>query len=99
MPIIDLSIPIENDVPSDPPALLPHIEYFDHIGCIPEFLENFPGLTAEELPNGESWSHERITLSTHSGTHMDAPFHFATTMDKGRRARTIDELPLEWCMK
>ena len=99
MQIIDLSIPIENGVPSDPPALLPHIEYFDHKGCIPEFLQNFPGLTAADLPNGESWSHERITLSTHSGTHMDAPWHFASTMDGGVRARTIDELPLEWCLQ
>ncbi len=99
MRVIDLSIPIENGVPSDPPALLPNIEYFTHKGCIPEFLENFPGLTEAELPNGEAWSHERITLSTHSGTHMDAPYHFATTMDRGQRARTIDELPLEWCLQ
>jgi len=40
---------------------------------------------------------ETITVSTHNGTHMDAPYHYHSTMDKGARAITIDEVPLEWC--
>ncbi|MDC0544262.1 cyclase family protein, partial [Alphaproteobacteria bacterium] len=27
----------------------------------------------------------------------DAPYHYHSTMDNGRRAITIDEVPLEWC--
>ena len=34
---------------------------------------------------------------THNGTHLDAPYHYASTMDKGKKAMTIDEVPLEWC--
>ena len=34
---------------------------------------------------------------THNGTHLDAPYHFHSTMDAGKRAITIDEVPLEWC--
>jgi arylformamidase len=32
---------------------------------------------------------ERINLTTHSGTHLDAPYHFIAGM------RTIDQMPLE----
>ena len=86
-------------VPSDPPELLPRIEYLDHKSMVPLFLSTFPGLMEDQLPDGEAWASEMISLSTHSGTHMDAPWHFATTMDGGRPARTIDQIPLEWCLQ
>jgi len=42
---------------------------------------------------------ERVELITHNGTHLDAPYHFASTMNGGERAITIDEVPLDWCMR
>jgi kynurenine formamidase len=51
------------------------------------------------LPDGEAWAIERIQLITHNGTHLDAPYHFASTMNGGERAITIDEVPLEWCFQ
>lgn len=56
----------------------------------------FPGLTEEQLPHREAWAVESITLSTHNGTHVDAPWHYASTMNRGQRAWTIDEVPLDW---
>ncbi len=38
-------------------------------------------------------------MTTHSGTHLDAPYHFASTMNHGERAITIDEVPLDWCFQ
>jgi kynurenine formamidase len=38
-----------------------------------------------------------LQISTHNGTHLDAPYHFHSTMNNGERAITIDEVPLEWC--
>lgn len=99
MRIVDLSIPIETGVPSDPPDLLPQIEYVDHRQSIPTYLSLFPGLSEADLPNGEAWAGERVQLSTHSGTHMDAPWHFGSTMNGGARARTIDEIPLHYCFQ
>lgn len=99
MRMIDLSIPIEMGVPSDPPELMPKIDYLDHRGSAQHFLSNFPGLTEEQLPAGEGWAGEFVQLSTHSGTHMDAPWHYASTMDGGAPARTIDQIPLEWCFQ
>jgi kynurenine formamidase len=39
---------------------------------------------------------ETLTLTTHDTTHLDAPWHFHPTSE-GKPARTIDEIPLEWC--
>ncbi|QIS20522.1 cyclase family protein [Nocardia terpenica] len=95
--LIDISVALRGGIASDPPGLLPTIEYFDHRDTVADVLAYFPGLRAEELPDGEGWAVERVTMSTHNGTHLDAPYHFASTMDHGRRAATIDEVPLEWC--
>jgi kynurenine formamidase len=81
---VDLSVALENDVPADAPLLnKPKIAYVDHEQSLPDLLASFPGLTKEELPNGEAWAVEKIELTTHNGTHLDAPYHFASTMDKG----------------
>ena len=94
---IDLSIYLETEVISDPPGMQPEITYIDHETGVKGMVASFPGLTAEELPDAEGWAVETIKLSTHNGTHLDAPYHFASTMNGGERAITIDEVPLEWC--
>jgi kynurenine formamidase len=97
--IIDLSVPLENDVPADPPGLEPSIEYLAHGESVPVLQKFFSGLTREDLPDGEGWAIERIELTTHNGTHLDAPWHYASTMDGGKAAATIDEIPLDWCYR
>ncbi|MFS0737130.1 cyclase family protein [Sphingomonas sp. 1P06PA] len=97
--IVDLSIYLENDVISDPPAYRPRIDYIDHKMSVPEITGFFPGLAESDLPDGEAWAIERVELITHNGTHLDAPYHFASTMDRGERAITIDEVPLDWCFQ
>ena len=50
----------------------------------------------EVFRNREGWATETITrLGTHDSTHVDAPWHYNSTI-RGERAQTIDELPLEW---
>jgi kynurenine formamidase len=97
--LIDLSIFLENDVVSDPPVYRPRIHYIDHKTSAKEMTAFFPGLTQADLPDGEAWAIERIELITHNGTHLDAPYHFASTMNQGERAITIDEVPLDWCLQ
>ena len=100
---VDLSIYLENDVLSDPPAYAPKIEYFNHQNTFEQIAPFFPGLRKEDLPDGEGWAVERVELITHNGTHLDAPYHFHSTMDAAlgekKRAITIDEVPLEWCFQ
>ena len=96
---IDISAPLQNDVPADPPGLGPKIEYIDHRQSLPQILPFFPGLRQEDLPDGQGWAVERVQLTTHNGTHLDAPWHYHPTMNEGERAWTIDEVPLEWCFQ
>ena len=99
MRIIDLSVPLENDVAADPPGFGPAIQYLGHKDTISSLQMAFAGLKPEDLPDGEGWAIEAIKLSTHNGTHLDAPWHYASTMDNGKRAITIDEVPLDWCYR
>ena len=96
--IIDLSVALEVGVASDPPQMLPQIEYHDHANTVDKMTAYFPGLARDHLPGGEGWAVETLTISTHNGTHLDAPYHFHSTMNNGERAITIDEVPLEWCL-
>lgn len=95
---VDLSVPLETGIVSDPEIMLPEVEYMDHAATAKQLCSFFPGLTENQLPNGEGWAIERLTVSTHNGTHLDAPYHFHSTMNNGERAITIDEVPLEWCL-
>lgn len=96
--IIDISSTLQAGIASDPPVMLPQIEYFTHEQTVGDMTAFFPGLQREDLPGGDGWAVERLTVSTHNGTHLDAPYHHHSTMNKGERAITIDEFPLEWCM-
>ncbi|MEL7216133.1 MAG: cyclase family protein [Pseudomonadota bacterium] len=95
---IDISVPLEAGVASDPPIMLPEIDYLPHAATAEQVAGFFPGLTKEDLPGGEGWAVEFLRIASHNGTHLDAPYHHHSTMDGGQRAITIDEVPLEWCM-
>lgn len=97
--IIDISVCIENEIASDPEGYRPKITYMNHKQTFPQIEPFFPGLKKDELPNGELWAVEKVELLTHNGTHLDAPYHFHSTMDKGKKSFTIDEVPLEWCFQ
>src|ERR1700712_775690 len=101
---VDLSICIENDLISDPPFAIPEITYLNHSQTMERMQHFFPDLAPENLPEEAAWAIERIKLTTHNGTHMDAPYHFHPTMNHdliegGEPAATIDEIPLEWCFR
>jgi kynurenine formamidase len=97
--IVDLSIPLDNEIPADPPLQPVEIDYTEHDAGAAELAAAFPGLTVDELPEGKGWALERVRISTHNGTHLDAPWHYHPTQGGGAPALTIDEIPLDWCMR
>jgi hypothetical protein len=62
--LIDISVPLQNDVPADPPGNHPTIQYIDHQQGLPRMLQFFEGLKAADLPDGQGWAVEQVNLST-----------------------------------
>ncbi|MCA1685676.1 MAG: cyclase family protein [Planctomycetia bacterium] len=95
MRIIDLSAPIAPTPPDTPLFDRVEIKYSSHAegaAQIQALLHVPPRL----LRDGEGWAVEEITrLGTHSVTHVDAPWHYNSTI-RGEHADTVDALPLEW---
>jgi kynurenine formamidase len=94
--LIDLSVPLEHNAVSEPmPA---QIHYVRHDGEGLQQMQRFLGVRPEDLvySNGLGWAVEEVRAITHTGTHVDAPYHYGPTSE-GQPARTIDQIPLEWC--
>ncbi len=89
--IIDLSVPLDTLAKEPFP---PEIEYETHDQGA-EQAAGLLGLKASDFPDSQAWAVETVKLTTHTGTHVDAPWHYAAKT-AGKKSRTIDELPLEW---
>jgi kynurenine formamidase len=93
--VIDLSQNLSNSTSEFEP-LQHEIKYEDHTDSL-EFVKERWGLGPEHWRDGLVWAAEWVTLATHSGTHIDAPYHYHPTSG-GQPARTIEEVPLRWVM-
>ena len=90
--IIDLSVPVEES-PSEPiPIEIVRLSHEQTADIMCGFFE----CTKGDLQEGLGWANEISTLHSHAGTHLDAPWHYFPTSG-GKRSKTIDEIPLEWC--
>ena len=74
------------------------IHYVDHRTEGLDQMRQVFGVTAADLvpSGGLGWAVEQIQAVTHTGTHVDAPYHYGP-VSEGKPARRIDEVPLEWC--
>ncbi len=92
--IIDLSKPVKT-YPDDPFFMKVKISHTHHKSG--RFEVRFLGLPFRLFPKGfRGWANDTIKkMGVHSATHVDAPWHYGEECE-GRKARTVDELPLEW---
>ncbi len=60
------------------------------------FLLGIKRIRPGDFPQGMGIALEIFKSDTHSGTHLDAPWHYGPT-SAGLPAKTIDQVPLEWC--
>ena len=90
--IIDLSVPLTL---KGHRKRMPEITYLRHDET-PKMYADIYGMKPEDFPEGKYSASERIALGTHDTTHLDAPWHYYPTCG-GKPARTIDQIPLEWC--
>src|SRR5438132_1324455 len=94
--LIDLSVPLEHQASSEPlPAQIRYVRHDEGLRQMQQFF----GVRPEDLvySSGLGWAVEEVQAITHTGTHVDAPYHYGPTSE-GKPARTIDQVPLEWCL-
>ena len=76
---IDISVALDADLVSDPPMMAPQVTYLGHDATADQVASFFPGLTKDQLPDGEGWAIEMLQIATHNGTHLGCalppPFH------------------------
>lgn len=95
MKIVDLSKTIRYNQ-EDPWFMKVKIKHKPHARA--RWLIRLLGLPFRLFPKGfTGWADDTIVqMGVHATTHLDAPWHYAPTCD-GKPARTIDEVPLDWC--
>jgi kynurenine formamidase len=93
--LIDLSTGIEHQAVHEP--WKPSIDRIRHDVERLEWMERSFGVDRSQLTQsgGLGPAFEEVTAITHCGTHVDAPRHYGP-VSESRKAKTIDECPLEW---
>ncbi|MEM9821499.1 MAG: cyclase family protein [Bacteroidota bacterium] len=95
MRIIDLSKTIQYN-PGDPFFMKVKVKHKPHRKS--RWLIRAFGLPFRLFPKKfVGWADDEIQkMGVHSTTHIDAPWHYGPHC-MGQRAKTVDEIPLEWC--
>lgn len=98
MRIIDLSSPVDATGWEPDPVVHEIMTPAEGARHMSEEMRTHFGVEFDpaELPDQELLSLHTLTLTTHTGTHVDAPAHYGSTGPGGARPRTIDEMPLDW---
>lgn len=107
--IIDLSLPIDERAPEVHPfgiERLGHKPGVEHLNWMMmkrtckgkiSFWLGKRIIEPSDLPDEEFLSLETVHCPVHIGTHIDYSFHYGSKSE-GRASKTINELPLEWCL-
>lgn len=91
MPLIDLSLTIS---PNNSEPVPVEIDYISHeVGG--DMLGAPAGIDHHAFPDQMGLSIEFVKISTHTGTHVDAPLHYGP-YSEGKKSLSIAELPLDW---
>ena len=95
MKIVDLSKTIQYNT-DDPFFMKVKIKHKAHKKA--KWLIRYLGLPFKLFPKGfHGWADDTIKqMGVHATTHLDAPWHYGPFCE-GKKAKTIDEVPLEWC--
>jgi kynurenine formamidase len=86
--LIDLSVAVSPRGSEATPVRFRPVAHRDAPGLV--------GLCPGDFPDGMGVSTEVVELTTHTGTHLDAPLHYGP-VSGGLPARSVSEVPLDWC--
>ncbi len=91
MQLYDLSLSLAPNASEPAPVSIEYVSHEEGAGILGAPI----GLQASKWPDCIGLSTEKISLTSHTGTHLDAPLHYGPTCD-GVPSRSIEEVPLEW---
>ena len=75
-------------------VLVPKVEHITPEGAGADIMCLIFQCGKEHLPDGEGWGDEKLEISSHLGTHVDAPLHYGSRCE-GRPSRAIADIGLE----
>jgi kynurenine formamidase len=99
MKLVDLTRPLDPDDAEKLPEarrstpLFPLVKHIRPAAEGAAVMSQIFGCTTQDLPDGEGWGDEQVRMSTHLGTHVDAPLHYGSRCE-GRTARTIGDIDI-----
>lgn len=91
MKFYDLSLEIS---PNDSEPVPVEIDYISHQDGA-DILGKSIGIDHQSFPDQIGLTLEHVRLTSHTGTHIDAPLHYGP-VSEGKPAKSISELPLAW---
>ncbi|MFJ9445095.1 cyclase family protein [Kitasatospora sp. NPDC101235] len=98
MKIIDISVAVDAQAWEPDPVIHEIMTPAQGAEHMAEEMKEFGlEISPSDLPNGELLSIDTLKLTSHTGTHVDAPSHYGSSVTYGDGVpRTIDQLPLDW---
>jgi kynurenine formamidase len=90
--ILDLSVPIRSQSME---WYEQTVEQFSAEETGRRYAKRF-GISVKLLPTPNLWPADEVSCSSHAGTHVNAPWHYAPIVES-QPAKTIDQVPLERC--
>ena len=85
---------VPKEFPRFDKIVAPEITYLSPAVEGKEIMMRIYGCPAEDLPDGEGYGSDFVTdMTTHCGTHVDAPLHSGRLIE-GRPARTMSDIAL-----
>lgn len=100
MRVIDLSSPVDASGWEPDPVIHEIMTPAEGARHMSEEMKAHFGLEFDpaDLPGEELLSLDTLTLTSHTGTHVDAPAHYGSVGVYGT-PRTIDQMPLDWFLR
>lgn len=91
--LIDLSVPIANN--ASEPSKIYHSRLGSREGA--KKISIRAGIAVKSFPDSCFLTLDKYSLTTHTGTHVDAPIHFGASMiGNNLNQKSITDLPLNW---
>ncbi|MFI9386632.1 cyclase family protein [Kutzneria sp. NPDC052558] len=98
MQLIDLSSPVDASFWEPEPLSITTMSAADGARHLASEMREHFGMDFDPavLPGAEFLTNDTLSLTTHTGTHVDAPAHYGSITTYGEAPKTVEQLPVDW---